>query len=877
MKTSYWFSSFEVDKWLTVSYLNVSFECSKSDILLRNIPISIFCIYRPPPSPKNKLTVKQFLSEFENFIDMYTFDCSNVLILGDFNFHFDCKNELYVKQLIDMIETRSFIQYVNSPTHKAGHTIDWVISKSTDFLNNFMISDVCLSDHFLVSFNICIQSLGRSKRTIYSRDFRSIDNKLFIHDLMSCNTSVIFSHDKASVYFDELSAVLDRHAPLRARCVTDRPSAPWMTSEIKSLKAEKRQAERRWRKTGLPGHRLVFKSLIAKLNTLIAKSKKLFYEAKISADASSKFLYSVVSNFYDKNKSSILPTNLPLNELPKVFNEFFISKITKIRSAFDLDFPHSVSIKTFSGDVLSAFKLLSEKEVKALILSAPAKSCSLDPIPASILFSNIDSVLECITCIINDSLFTGTMPDCLKHAVISPLLKKRNLDQNLLKNYRPVSNLPFISKIVEKAVCSQILNHLKSNDLLVKHQSAYRKLHNTETALVKIQNDLLISADKKEISVIALLDLSAAFDTIDHTILLKRLENFFGFDGTVLNWLNSYLSGRSQCVKIDNVTSDPTPLSFGVPQGSVLGPILYTLYTTPLGNIIKNHNLNYHMYADDTQLYLSIEPTNLSDLIHSFEKCIHDVKNWMLHNRLKLNDEKTEIIVCNPKKFPVLIDEITVGQDKVKFSKSAKNLGVIFDDDLSMDTHVKSLCKGVYLEIRRLKHMSRFVDEQSLKTLAASFILSKFDYCNALFKKLNCTQIQKLQKLQNFAARVICRKSIFEHVTPCLIYLHWLPIKYRVDFKIAMLVFKCLNGLAPSYLSELLEIYQPNRNLRSCNKFLLQSKRTNFKTLGDKSFSSAAPVVWNALPFYLRSETSLSAFKTKLKTFYFREAFQQEL
>ena len=128
--------------------------------------------------------------------------------------------------------------------------------------------------------------------------------------------------------------------------------------------------------------------------------------------------------------------------------------------------------------------------------------------------------------------------------------------------------------------------------------------------------------------------------------------------------------------------------------------------------------------------------------------------------------KKLKLLFVIQKKFPVLIDEITVGQDKVKFSKSAKNLGVIFDDDLSMDTHVKSLCKAVYLEIRRLKHMSRFVDEKSLKTLAASFILSKFDCCNALFKKLNCTQIQKLQKLQNFAARVICRKSICEHVTP---------------------------------------------------------------------------------------------------------------
>lgn len=243
------------------------------------------------------------------------------------------------------------------------------------------------------------------------------------------------------------------------------------------------------------------------------------------------------------------------------------------------------------------------------------------------------------------------MPLCFKKAVISPLLKKPNLDVNELKNYRPVSNLQFISKIIEKAVALQLNGYLNKNNLFEQHQSAYRKCHNTETALVKISNDLLLSADDKDISILVLLDLSAAFDTIDHCILLNRLRDYFGLDGTVLNWLKSYLTERTQCVKISIIFSSDLPLPFGVPQGRVLGPLLYTLYTVPLSCIIKKHNLMYHFYADDSQLYLSIKPSNINDLVFSLEKCISEVKDWMNTNKLKLNDEKTEVVLINPKKL----------------------------------------------------------------------------------------------------------------------------------------------------------------------------------------------------------------------------------
>ena len=201
-------------------------------------------------------------------------------------------------------------------------------------------------------------------------------------------------------------------------------------------------------------------------------------------------------------------------------------------------------------------------------------------------------------------------------------------------------------------------------------------------------------------------------------------------------------------------------------------------------------------------------------------------------------------------------------------------MGIFLDSELSMNFQISNLSKAVYLEIRRLKQISKFVSESCLKTLAASFILSRLDYCNALYKNLNKYQIEQIQKLQNFAAKVVLSKSIYEHVTPCLIELHWLLVYYRIDYKIAVLTFKCLYGLAPEYLSDLIEEYQPTRQLRSANQKLLKKKVVNFVRLGEKSFSFSAPEVWNSLPLFLRNETSLEVFKKNLKTFYFNMAFQ---
>ena len=463
------------------------------------------------------------------------------------------------------------------------------------------------------------------------------------------------------------------------------------------------------------------------------------------------------------------------------------------------------------------------------------------------------------------------VPDSFKYALVKPLLKSSSLDQNQLKNYRPVSNLQFLSKILEKVVLSQLTEHLEKNKLTEPLQSAYRKHHSTETALLKVMNDVYTNTDDNEVTMLCLLDLSAAFDTIDHDILIRRLEAVFGIQGIALNWFRSYLTRRHQAVVVDGVKSSNTPLNFGVPQGSVLGPVLFTLYMQPLSQIISDFNINYHFYADDSQLYKSANVNDIPNLLPIFEQCVQAIKNWMNLNRLKLNEDKTEIILLGNKNQLINVrnKKIVINDCIISFSVKVKNLGVLIDSNLSMRDHVNNIIKKSYLEIKRIKNVRQFLNENTTALLVNSLVLSKIDYCNALLVNMSIEQLKRLQRVQNNAARLVLKRNKFCSSKPLLIQLHWLPVESRIKYKICTTVFKILNSQAPQYLSDLVKNYCPARCLRSSNDPNLLVKHKTSRKIGERSFQYAAPHFWNSLPKTIRQIDSLSGFKSQLKTYLF--------
>ena len=634
--------------------------------------------------------------------------------------------------------------------------------------------------------------------------------------------------------------------------------------------------------TGLTIDRDIYKYECRKFKKMCGAAKSMYYNDKVNqCVGDQKSLFKIANELLHKQRPVQLPSYKEPEEIANRFATYFEDKIKVIGATFgpvdsrNLTQPHKKDDrKTHMLD----FETVNEKYLKKTILAGNSKSCSLDPIPTKLLKKHLEIILPTLLNIVNMSLSAGIFPSPLKKALVTPLLKKTSLDKEILKNYRPVSNLAFLGKLIEHVVVQQLTGHKTRNNLYAVYQSAYREGHSTETALLRIMNDILLLIDGKKCVMLVLLDLSAAFDTLEHSVLLSRLENENCVSGNVLAWMRSYLHNRTVSVITEGVQSRPTSLTVGLPQGSKVGPSEYLTYSSPIFDIAHKHQINIHMYADDTQLYLGFDSDNFNEAARKMEKCLEEIKEWMWLNHLKLNEDKTEYLLIGRSASLKQIPEpntLCLGASVIEPTRSAKNIGVIVDAELSMIPHVNNICKACYGQLRSIARIRPNLTEEATKTLVHSFVTSRLDSCNSILYGLSDQTLHKLQLVQNSAARIITRTKRHEHITPILKRLHWLPIKYRIVYKICLTVFKCLQGKAPEYLSSLIERYVPTRALRSSNTNLLKHYKVNLKTFGERSFASAAPRLWNVLPDWLRSSSDLEQFKTDLKTHLFTLAYPQ--
>ena len=675
---------------------------------------------------------------------------------------------------------------------------------------------------------------------------------------------------RATMFNNSLYDVLNRHAPLRKKTIKEVPGCSWFNHEYILLRRQRRKAEKVATKSGLSIHRDIFVRL-RKETTLLAKSLKKadINNSLLSANGDQKKLFSIFGKLVDENHDELLPDHQSEKELADRFANFFVNKVKGIRNSFNVEEPCVVyKCNSFSGNVLSEFESVTIAKLKSLISDHGIKCSMADVFPPNFILDNLDLFLPVWTDLVNASLRGGSM-DGLKTAIVKPLIKDRNLDKEILKSFRPVSNLTFLSKIIERVVHEQLNRHMEKNNLVINDQSGYKKGHSTETLLIKITNDLLIASDKNTATVLLLLDLTAAFDTVDIDRLVTILFSEIGIRGTALSWFKSYLYGRTQIIKIGNAFSEEIIIEFGVPQGSVLGPVLFNIYIRSFYQFVRqNSNFEVQGYADDHQLYSSFSVDNQYFMLgNNILDTLNKVKQWMNMFYLKLNKGKTNIIVFYPPHMESNINKINgvfIGVKCIRFPNNVKNLGVLLDNKLSFKTQVIQCVQSCFMTIRKISSVKSFLGHEQRKVLVTSLVLSQLDYCNGILYNINCDTLKRMQAVQNCAAKLIYDRRKYDNGLSLLFCsLHWLKVKERIVFKILLVVHKCLYCKSPVYLNNLLSI--TDNFIRTGNLVIV---KTNYAS-AHGAFSVCAPHLWNKLPLNIKFETSTVQFKRKLKTYLF--------
>ena len=617
---------------------------------------TVIVVYRPEPSKSNRYNISEFFEEFTQLLAQLSCSNKEILIAGDFNFHYNKPANINTIRLCETFDMFNLLQHVQGPTHKSGNTLDLVLTRSdSSIVSDFETSDLN-SDHNCILFNLDLGPKKQSSSQLRYRRTRSINLAKFKTDLnayartTACDTPSVTYLNTLVNRYNSLSDVLDKHAPLVTARAKDRSPTPWTRSDIKSAKREKRSAERKWRQTRNASHFEIFKEKRNAFNNLLKRIRSDDLSQKIQTNkGNSKALFKVINASLNRKQDSPLPHHDNDSALANEFAQFFDNKIQKLRSKLDSQETRDPIHNPTSNlnNNIDHFECLTHEQVKIHILRMPTKHCNLDPLPTWLVKECLAELLPLLTLIVNTSMKLGIMPCGLKHGLIKPLLKKSGMSPTK-ENYRPVSNLSFLGKLIESVVIEQFLNHLSMNHLHDERQSAYKKYHSTETLLTKVHNDIMSSMSKGEITMLVLLDLSAAFDTIDHVILTNRLQYNYGITGTALNWFKSYLSDRTQSVTINGTDSDNVALKYGVPQGSKLGPILFNSYIAPLSNIARRYKIRDQKYADDEQLILSFKPNLPIDCINAtklMEGCIKDIRSFLHQNKLCNNSDKTEFLL----------------------------------------------------------------------------------------------------------------------------------------------------------------------------------------------------------------------------------------
>ena len=874
--------------------INDHFESNWIEVKNKNCKnVIVGSIYRHPHD--NLEIYNSFLDYIESILNKLYKENKDIYLCGDFNsdiLKIDYKNNY--KRFYDLLSSYGLLPFILLPTRIADNSATIVDNIFTNNTNNTIISGNVVtdfSDHFSQFVSVQKLKLDCKSISVYKRDYSKFSEESFRDDvsIQNFNTHFINVNDQFNDFYFKLEGCVNRHAPYKKLTTKEIKTndKPWISSKlIKMIKIKNKLFYRKKRQPNNDNVKRLYNIFRNRVNRELNKSKKEYYSNYFEENKkNSKKIWEGIRSIININNSKNISINrLKVdgklidnpNDIAKELNEFFVN----VGPNTEKNIPHNPVIQPENylinkNQVDFLITHISNEEVLDIINNLESKSAGPQSIPVNLLKIIPDLIILPLCKIISNSFSSGIFPDALKICKVVPIHKGGPKEE--LNNYRPISLLSIFDKIIEKLMHKRLYNFLEFHNILFNNQFGFRRNNSTSFALIQITELIKETIEKKKFGCGIFIDLRKAFDTVNHAILLKKLEHY-GIRGISLNWFRSYLSNRKQYVFLNGESSDLQDITCGVPQGSVLGPLLFLLYINDLPNV--SSILQFYLFADDTNIYYEAENlNNLEVVINNELKKLH---TWLIVNRLSLNIDKTNFVVFHPFNKPIT-KKITLKIYKKALSERdhVKYLGILIDSTLSWKNHIDNVSTKISKIIGLLYKIRYYVDTKLLKTLYYSLVYPYLIYGVEVWGSADESHLNRLLILQKRIVRLICysdkRQDDYSFIPSDPLF-HKLDIhKIQDVFKLNLskFIFKCLNKTTPVNFHHWYQLTSLLNRHETRSKFVDIDNSIKTRTLfvptartshyGLKLLKVLGPKIWNSLPPLLRINESLNNFSKKLK------------
>ena len=841
------------------------------------------CVYRHPNTD-----AQEFVNFLDNLLQNLGKENKQIFLMGDFNLNLlNYENHSDTNDFINTMVSHYLLPYILHPTRVTDHSstvIDNIFSNTTEFdtKSGNILCDI--SDHFpqfLIVYRACpdYKSCSLSKH-----DFSNFDENQFVNDyseldLTILNDDDVSVDDKFGAYYEKLSNLVEKHVPSKkmTRREIKLQSKPWINSEIIRLIKYRNKLKRRMIRRRTIENEYLYKRFRNRIANEIKASKKRYYHQFFSEHSGNmKMLWSGIRSIINIKKTALSGISQLVvdgnkitdpKEIASSLNKYFVS----VPEQVDKDIPRTNKspMDYLNHCVQNSFFLspADPKEIESIILSfSNKKSVGPYSIPVRLLKTLACEISESFSLIVNDSFSTGNYPEKLKVGRVIALHKKGSTDNP--SNYRPISLLSIFSKIFGKLMHKRLNDFLETNNVLHNLQFGFRKKHSTAHALISLTEKIKQTIDNGNLACGVFIDLKKAFDTVNHTILLKKLEHY-GIRGVPLQWFKSYLTDRKQYVSVCGNISETLQIKCGVPQGSVLGPLLFLLYINDLAKV--SEKLTFFLFADDTNIYY--ESSNISDIQKTVNKELNKVRKWLEANRLALNIDKTNFVIFHSPKN-LYNDQITIkfGGKKVSQETCVKFLGVLLDSSLSWKPHITELTKKLSRTVGLFCKIRHYAPLETLKMLYHGIFFPFISYGIQVWGLTYPTYLEKVFILQKKIIKCMTFNDIRTPSSPLFHQLELLKLDDINNLEIASFVYECINGLVPQYFENFFTSLSSKHSLgtRQSKKGNLFLERQNTVQYGIRSIHYSGAKLWNSVPPEIRLLSTTKKFRSELKVYFIK-------